>query len=183
VPRRDFSDAPNRTHARDAVVRASAPTGSVGFARGFGLSTFLVSVIFLGFDPENLAVGAVGSVEDAGGIALGTILGSAMVAVALALGIAGVLAPMRFEQVPRHVLAVPIAAVLLLGAFALDGVLSRVDGAILVAGYAAAVDYLIRLSRRGVTIEASGEVTKEMGKAERLGKASPRYSSWCPSAW
>jgi len=31
--------------------------GTVGFARGLGVSAFLVSVIFLGFDPENLAVG------------------------------------------------------------------------------------------------------------------------------
>lgn len=144
--------------------------GSVGFARGFGLSTFLVSVIFLGFDPENLAVGAVGSVEDAGGIALGTILGSAMVAIALALGVAAVLAPMRFDQVPRRVLAVPIVAVLLLVAFALDGTLSRVDGAVLTVGYGVAVAYLIWLSRRGMAIEASGEVAKEMVKAERLGK-------------
>lgn len=145
--------------------------GTVGFARGFGLSTFLVSVIFLGFDPENLAVGAVGSVEGATGVALGTILGSAMVAIALALGVAAVLAPMRFDQVPRQVLAVPIGTVLLLTGLALDGTLSRVDGAILTVAYAAAVGYLIWLSSRGLTIEASGEVAKEMVKAERLGKA------------
>lgn len=145
--------------------------GSVGFARGFGLSTFLVSVIFLGFDPENLAVGAVGSFEDASGIALGTIVGSAMVAIALAFGVAGVLAPMHFAQVPRQVLAVPVVTVMLFGALALDGVISRVDGVILVVGYAVAIGYLISLARRGLTIEASGEVAKEMGKAEQLGKA------------
>ncbi|TFD38344.1 sodium:calcium antiporter [Cryobacterium sp. TMT1-19] len=144
--------------------------GTVGFARGFGLSTFLVSAVFLGFDPENLAVGAVGSAGGDSGIALGTILGSAMVAVALAFGIAGVVAPMRFEQVPRQVLAVPIVAVLFFGTLALDGILSRVDGAILTVGYVAAVGYLIWLSRRGLTIRASGEIAKEMVKAERLGK-------------
>ena len=61
--------------------------GTVGFARGFGVSAFVVSVVFLGFDPENLAVGAVGAYEGAEGIALGTIVGSAMVAIALAFGI------------------------------------------------------------------------------------------------
>lgn len=93
-----------------------------------------------------------------------------MVAIALALGVAALLAPMRFQQAPRQVLAVPVAAVALLGALALDGVLSRVDGAVLTAGYGVTIGYLIWLSRRGLTIEASGEVAKAMGQAERLGK-------------
>ncbi len=144
---------------------------TVGFARGFGVSAFLISLIFLGFDPENLAIGAVGAFEGASGIALGTILGSAMVAVALAFGIAGLVAPMRFQHVPRRVLAVPILGVLLLGGLALDGRLSRLDGGVLLAGYVAAVGYLVWLSHTGVSIKAAGEVAKEMGKAERLGKA------------
>ncbi|MCY7341078.1 MAG: hypothetical protein LH603_04275 [Pseudonocardia sp.] len=60
---------------------------TVGVARTAGLSTFLIAVIFLGFDPENLAVGAVGAQQGAAGLALGTVLGSAMVAIALAVGV------------------------------------------------------------------------------------------------
>lgn len=145
--------------------------GTVGFARGLGVSAFLVSVIFLGFDPENLAVGAVGSFEGATGIALGTVIGSAMVAVALAVGIAALVAPMRFGQVSNKVIAVPIAATVLLGGLAVDGRLSRIDGVILLAAYAAAVLYLIWLARRGESVEASGEVGKELGKPEGLGTA------------
>ena len=37
--------------------------GAVGTSLGFGISTFLVSVIFIGFDPENLALGAVASLR------------------------------------------------------------------------------------------------------------------------
>jgi cation:H+ antiporter len=46
----------------------------VGTSMGFGLSTFPLSVIFIGFDPDNLAVGAVASAEGVPGIALGSIL-------------------------------------------------------------------------------------------------------------
>src|SRR5918994_4169775 len=74
--------------------------GVVGTSMGFGLSTFLLSVIFIGFDPDNLAVGAVASGEGVSGIALGSILGGAMVAVAFAFGIAALVAPMAFTQVP-----------------------------------------------------------------------------------
>ena len=42
----------------------------VGTSVGFGLSTFLLSVLFIGFDPDNLAVGTVASAEGMSGIAL-----------------------------------------------------------------------------------------------------------------
>ena len=84
--------------------------GAVGTSRGFGVTAFLVSVVFVGFDPENLAVGAVGSWEGVAGIALGSVVGSAMVAVTLAFGITALLAPMRFDRVPRRVVAVPVVA-------------------------------------------------------------------------
>jgi cation:H+ antiporter len=51
--------------------------GILAFACSAGLSAFVVSVVFLGFDPENLAVGAAGAYEGAAGIALGMIVGSA----------------------------------------------------------------------------------------------------------
>lgn len=143
--------------------------GVAGFASGLGASAFLISVVFLGFDPENLAVGAVGSLQGASGVALGTIVGSAMVAIALAFGITALVVPMRFERVPRRILAVSVLAVLLMGALAIDGRLSRFDGLVLLVGYAAAIVYLLWLGRRGVDIEAKGEVAKELEEASSLG--------------
>jgi len=144
--------------------------GVVGTARGFGVSAFVVSVVFIGFDAENLAVGAAGAWEGMFGIALGSVLGAAMVAVALAFGITAVIAPMRFAQAPRRILIVAPLAVLLLGALALDGRLSRVDGALLLAAYAAAVVYLYRLGRRGVVISAAGELAQSLDEAEERGR-------------
>jgi cation:H+ antiporter len=68
--------------------------GAVGTSVGFGVSAFLISVVFIGFDPENLAVGAVAAAEGAAGIALGSIIGAAMVALALAFGITALVVPM-----------------------------------------------------------------------------------------
>jgi cation:H+ antiporter len=94
--------------------------GVVGTSIGFGLSTFLLSVIFIGFDPDNLAVGTVASAEGMTGMALGSILGGAIVAVALAFGISAVVAPMTFAQVPPQVLGVQMLAVVLFAALTLD---------------------------------------------------------------
>jgi cation:H+ antiporter len=138
--------------------------GVVGTSMGFGLSTFLLSVIFIGFDPDNLAVGTVASAEGVAGIALGSILGGAMVAVAFAFGIAALVAPMTFAQVPPQVLAVQMLAVALLAALALDGQLSRVDGGLLLVAFGLAILYLVRLGRRGLDIQASGEVGHRLQK-------------------
>ena len=144
--------------------------GAVGTSLGFGISTFLISVIFIGFDPENLAVGAVGSYEGIAGIALGSIIGAAMVAIALAFGITALFAPMSFEQVPKQILTVPILAVLLLGILGFDGELSRIDGAVLLLGFVLSVIYLLRLSKRGIDIKPTGEVAETLEKAEELSK-------------
>lgn len=136
--------------------------GLVGTSANFGISAFLISVIFLGFDPENLAVGVAGAYEQVAGIALGSIIGAAMVAIALAFGITALLAPMRFEQVPRLILVAPVLAVLLFGGLAQDGQLSRWDGIGLLLGFVAAIFYLIWLNRRGLDIEPTGEVAETL---------------------
>lgn len=144
--------------------------GVVGTSLGFGLSAFLVSVVFLGFDPENLAVGSVASFEEVSGLALGSIVGAAMVALALAFGITALIAPMEFSRVPKRILAVPILAELLFAALAWDGTLTRWDGGILLLAFVASILGLIRLSRRGLDIEATGEVAESLEEAEEMGR-------------
>ncbi|HSF29649.1 MAG TPA: sodium:calcium antiporter [Candidatus Tectomicrobia bacterium] len=146
---------------------------AVGTSVGFGVSTFLISVVFIGFDPENLAVGAVAASEAVPGIALGSIIGAAMVAIALAFGITALVVPMRFDQVPSQILAVPILAVLLLAGLASDGRLSRLDGVILLSGFVLALLYLARLGRRGLDIRPSGEVAETLERAETRGRWAP----------
>lgn len=144
--------------------------GVVGTSVGFGLSAFLVSVVFLGFDPENLALGSVASYENVAGIALGSILGAAMVALALAFGITALIAPMEFSRVPKRVLLVPILAELLFGALAWDGRLSRLDGAVLLAAFVLSILALLWFSRRGLDVKATGEVAESLEEAEDMGR-------------
>jgi len=138
--------------------------GVVGVSVNFKVSAFLISVIFLGFDPENLGVGAVGSYESMSGIAIGSIIGAAMVAMALALGITALFVPLKFKKINKRLLIVPLLSVLLFGGLVLDQYLSRWDGVILLSGYAVAVIYLIYLNRKGVTIKAGGEVEETLKK-------------------
>jgi cation:H+ antiporter len=144
--------------------------GVIGTSLGFGLSAFLLSVIFIGFDPDNLAVGAAATAERVSGIALGSILGGAMVAIGFAFGLSAVVAPMTFAQVPPQIIGLQIFAVLLFALLILDGVLSRVDGVILLAAFVCAILYLVRLGRRGLDIKPSGEVAHRLQKGNIPGK-------------
>jgi cation:H+ antiporter len=132
--------------------------GVIGTSLGFGLSAFLLSVIFIGFDPDNLAVGAAASAERVAGMALGSILGGAMVAIGFAFGLSAVVAPMTFAQVPLQIVGVQMLAVILFAVLILDGQLSRVDGGILLVAFVLAVLALLRLGSRGLDIKPAGEV-------------------------
>lgn len=66
------------------------------------MSAFVLSVVFLGFDPENLAVGAAGTWEGVAGFALGSIIGAYMVAVALAFGVTALALLVSVEELARE---------------------------------------------------------------------------------
>jgi len=60
-----------------AIVLFSAEQlvkGVVGTSIVFGVSSFVIAVVFIGFDPDNLSVGAVASFEQVPGIAWGAIV-------------------------------------------------------------------------------------------------------------
>jgi hypothetical protein len=75
--------------------------GVVGTSMGVGLSPFLFSVIFIGFDPDNLAVGTAASAEAMAGIAPGSVLSGAMVAIALAFGMTVLAFLVSIEELER----------------------------------------------------------------------------------
>lgn len=143
---------------------------TVGTSAKLGISTFIISVIVIGFDPENLGLGAVASYEGVTGIAVGTIIGSAMVAVALALGITALIAPMKFKEVPMQIPLVIVAAVVLFGLLSFDGQLSRFDGIILLLAYCTAVWYLIYLARIGLDVQPTGEAAEAVMEGRDLGQ-------------
>lgn len=143
---------------------------TVGTSLGFGISTFLISIIFIGFDPENLGLGAVASYDSVVGIAVGTIIGSAMVAIGLALGITAIISPMKFKKVPMQIPLVQVAAVVLFGALSFDGLLSRIDGIILLMGYGLSVWYLLYLGQRGLNIRPTGEAAEALEEGKEFGR-------------
>jgi len=134
--------------------------GTVKTSLGFGISSFLVSVIFIGFDPENLVLGSVASLEGVAGIALGSVISAAMVTIALAFGITVIIVPMEFQKVPKQILFIPVAAVLLLCFLGMDGLLTRMDGLILLLAFGLSILCLLQLNKSGFDVTSAGETAK-----------------------
>jgi cation:H+ antiporter len=144
--------------------------GLVGVSLGFGVSTFLLAVLLVGFDAENLAVGIDASARALPGIALGTIIGASMVATAFAIGVTALVRPVRFEISRKGVLLIAPVAVLIAWLLSLNGALSRIDGVILLVAFGALVGYLIWESKRGLVIRGEAHEAMEEVQRESHGK-------------
>lgn len=115
-------------------------------ALGLGLSPFLLTVIFAGTDLENAVLGGAAVLGDLPDVGLGTVFGEALFILCAATGLAGVLVPFSVETPGRYLALTALSPALLLGLSA-DGLLSRIDGALLVAAYGGALALLYRWER------------------------------------
>lgn len=125
--------------------------GASGLALAAGLSPLVVglTVVALGTSSPELAVAVQSALGGAGGIALGNVIGSNIANVLLILGLTAVIAPLAVNpQIIRQEVPIAVAASALVLLFALDGTLSRLDGALLVAGMLGYTTYAIVQSRR-----------------------------------
>jgi cation:H+ antiporter len=121
--------------------------GLLASASRLGISAFAITVAISGFELENLAAGIAANARGLPGAAAGTFLGGTTF---LALGVAGLaalIAPIQ-ASLPGAVLVWTALGPVPVFALGLDGTLSRVDGALLVAWFAVALVGLIRAGRR-----------------------------------
>jgi cation:H+ antiporter len=134
--------------------------GLLAASQRFRMPAFALTVLISGAELENLGAGVAAALKGLDGAAAGTFLGGATF---LALGVAGVgavIAPLE-ARLPWQALAWTAAAPLPLVALALDGMLSRLDGGLLLAWFALAI---WRLARAAPEVAEAAEVkTRKRG--------------------
>ncbi len=137
----------------DSIVK-----GVSGLAQRFGVSPFIAGLLLLAFGtslPE-LVVNAravwVGSQE----LALGNAVGSNIVNLGLTLGVAACVAPLLVHmRVLASMLVLLAVATLLVIVFGLDGVISRVEGGLLLLAFVGLLGFLLaRAPREGEPVRA-----------------------------
>lgn len=125
--------------------------GAVGIARWARISPGIVAVTVAAFatsSPE-LSVAINAALAGTPDIALGNALGANVVNVALILGVALAIAPIRSPRdTVRRDFPVAIAVPLVTALLVYDGVLSRLEGAVLFAGFVGWVTLVVREALR-----------------------------------
>jgi len=135
--------------------------GLLGLGRTLRVTPFVLTVVLSGFETENLAAGIAANAKGLPGAAAGTFLGGVTFLSLGVAGLGGVIAPMRARLPPRFAVWTAAAPLPLL-AFAVDGGLSRVEGAVLVVWSVVALVALAR-SGQGLLAADSEEAARRPG--------------------
>lgn len=137
-----------------------------------GVGTFILGYLLSGIDLENLAVGVVSAAQNQPGISLGTVIGSAVFLLTFAVGLTAVLQPLE-AQTPKRLLILTLASPLPMLVVSQDGVVSRVDGAVLVALSLAVIAFVVQTARTHPLLQV---------KVRKVEKAVRRRPPWWPAA-
>lgn len=111
--------------------------GAARLARSFGVPTLVIglTVVAFGTSAPELLVSVTAALRGSSDIALGNVIGSNIANIGFILGLTGLLFPIAVHaRVIRREIPLMIAISLVTYAIAFDGLISRFDGLILVAG-------------------------------------------------
>ncbi len=127
--------------------------GASALARRFGVSALVVglTVVAMGTSAPELAVGLQASLSGQADLAVGNIVGSNIFNVLWILGLAAVILPLAVSsRLVRVDVPWMVGTSLLVWVFAGDGLIGRVEGAILFGGLVVYTVWLIVLERRDI---------------------------------
>jgi cation:H+ antiporter len=125
--------------------------GAGKIASRLGISPIVVglTVVAIGTSMPELAIGVVAASEGSGALAVGNIAGANVINLLFVLGLSALILPLAIEmRTLRSELPVMAGAAILLWVLSANGVLSRIDGVVLVIGAIAYTCAVIWAARR-----------------------------------
>lgn len=150
--------------------------GSGRLARSVGISALAVglTVVAFGTSTPELVVSVLASARGQADVAVGNVVGSNIVNIALILGLSALIHPLRVQaRLVRREIPIVIAASVFLLLLAADGTLGRLDGALLLLGFAGYLVFVVRASRGEGPAEAAAAAAA-VGVEEEVARAPGR---------
>ena len=149
--------------------------GAVGVAHFFGMSTFLIGMVIVGFGtsaPE-MVVSVLSALNDTPQLALGNAYGSNIANIALILGVTALIIPVVVQkQAMSRDIPILIAMTVLTVFLLIDGNVSRMDGIVLLLAFVAIMAFNIlselRQKRKRKKSAAADDLDLEYGSAEKV---------------
>ena len=120
--------------------------GLLSLSSRLKIAPFVVTALISGFELENLAAGIAANAKGLPGAAAGTFLGGTTFLALAVTGLAAVISPLR-TKLPWKPLAAAGASPLAMVVLSLDGVLSRLDGALLIVWFLIVMFVLAKTGR------------------------------------
>ncbi len=147
--------------------------GSVGTALRFGLTPLLIglTIVAFGTSAPELVVSIQAAYNGSDDIALGNIIGSNISNIALILGIAALIQPLKVQtSIIRKDVPILLGVSMLMALFLLDGVISQLEGFIFFVGVIVFTVASIRMAKMETTTEVLSEFEEVVPKK--------RYPLW-----
>lgn len=155
-------------------------TGASRVAEHRGVSPLLVglTVVAFGTSAPELVVSTAAVLRDQTGIAVGNVMGSTVANVGLIVGLGALVRPIsvhrKLLQREAPLMVLILAAVMV---FASNGVISSLDGLILVTGFSIYMVYLIRWGK-SETETGQFQAARIQAKAGEMGMTRRPYVNW-----
>jgi cation:H+ antiporter len=149
--------------------------GGAALALRLGLNALVVglTVIAYGTSSPEMVVSVQSTLSGSGALAIGNVVGSNICNIALILAVCSLVSPVTAStQVIRREIPIMIGVSLLLVVLLWDGVLGRIDGAVLLGGIVAYTVFTVRDARRASAAQANAEYEAEF-PARKPGLARP----------
>ena len=143
--------------------------GASGIAKKFGISELIIglTIVAMGTSAPEAAVSIAAATKGSAGISIGNVIGSNIMNIFIILGIVAAITPLKIERSTiRYEMPFTIIVTVLFVLMGRDGLITRVDGAILWAGLLLYIAYLLRQAKQKpaeVPAQAATAVQKTEG--------------------
>jgi cation:H+ antiporter len=124
--------------------------GASDLARALGVSAVVLGVILAGLEPEEMLTAAIASARGAPALAVGNVIGTNVTIVTVALGLSALITPIIIDRsVRRQALIATLVSILPIALLFL-GVVTQLEGVLLLAVFVGYTIFLFRTDREAV---------------------------------
>ena len=164
--------------------------GASGIAKKFGISELIIglTIVAMGTSAPEAAVSIAAAAKGSAGISIGNVIGSNIMNIFIILGVVAAITPLKIERsTVRYEMPFTIIVTVLFVMMGKDGLLTRMDGAILWAGLLLYLAYLLRQAKQKPA-EAPAQAESLAESAATVPDAAeasttPATAAEAPSIW
>ena len=152
--------------------------GASGIAKKFGISELIIglTIVAMGTSAPEAAVSIAAAAKGSAGISIGNVIGSNIMNIFIILGVVAAIVPLKIERsTVRYEMPFTILVTAVFVLMGRDGLITRLDGAILWAGLLLYIAYLLR--------QAKQKPAEVPAQAETAAEAAAEVPAEAPSIW